>query len=172
MIAALHLDDHELQSLADGTFRGPEGLAARGHCDACAECAAGLSAYASLTSHLSALVDPALPDDFTSGVLRAVDARELLLAQRRHTWLAAIPAAALALFAVVGWSLSAASDYRVDQLVSAFALGRHLVAALGSVLDAARLPLGLGALAFTVAIFTLLTRTIRAGQSPDSIAQS
>jgi len=170
-----HLDDQALQSLADGTLRGPEGMQARAHCDACAECQGGLEIYAALTTRLSALQDPALPDDFTFSVLAAVESREALLAQHRHTWLAAIPAAVLALFALVGWALSAGPAQRIDQAVQALSLSRHLTAAIEPILSAARLPLGLFALFCTLSISLLLTRAIRAGKpGPDetSAAQS
>src|SRR4051812_28044498 len=101
-----HLTDLQLQGVADGTLRGPEGLAAREHCDTCAQCGGELSIYTALSTRLSALVDPLPPKDFTATVLAAVEARELQLPPRRHTLLAALPAAALALFAVVGWAFS------------------------------------------------------------------
>lgn len=161
----IHLDDSALQSLADGTLRGPQGFEAHEHCDACAECAASLSAWSALTTQLSALHDPEVPADFTATVLAAVDARERQLAQRRHTWLAALPAAALALFAVVGWMLSAAPAAHVDGLVEGVTVFRHVFGALVPVFDVARLPLGLAAFALTAAILFVLVRTLRAGQA-------
>src|SRR2546427_9835751 len=97
-----HLTDTQLQSLADGTLRGPEGLAAREHCEACAGCGASLTLYSALVGRLSALKDPEPPADFTATVLAAAEVREAHLATRRHTLLAAIPALALALCAVIG----------------------------------------------------------------------
>ncbi len=164
MSAPLHLEDGALQGLADGTLRGPQGFAAHAHCDACVECAASLAAYSALATQLSALHDPAVPPDFTTAVLAAVDARELELAQRRHTWFAALPAAALALFAIVGWMLSAAPATHVDRLVEGVTVVRHLFGALAPVFDAARLPLGLSAFALTVAILFVLLRTLRTGR--------
>jgi hypothetical protein len=93
-----------------------------------------------------------------------VDVRERQLAQRRHTWLAALPAAALALFAVVGWGLSAAPGAHVDGLVESVTVFRHVFAALVPVFDATRLPLGLAAFALTLAILFVLARTLRTGQ--------
>ena len=161
-----HLDDAALQSLADGTLRGPQGFAAHEHCDACAECAATLAAYAALSTQLSALRDPPVPEDFTACVLAAVDARAAQVAQRRHTWLAALPAAALALFAIAGWTLSAAPAARVDGLVEGVTVVRHVFGALVPVFDAARLPLGLAALFLTAAILFVLLRTLRTGPAP------
>ena len=39
MSARFHLAEQQIQGLADGTLRGPEGLAAREHCDGCPACA-------------------------------------------------------------------------------------------------------------------------------------
>ena len=67
-----HLTDTQLQSLADGTLRGPEGLGAREHCEGCAECGSELSIYTALNGQLSTLRDPLPPSDFTATVLAAV----------------------------------------------------------------------------------------------------
>ena len=91
-----HLTETQLQGLADGTLRGPEGLAAREHCETCAGCDAELSAYGALVRTLSALQDPPPPLDFTASVLAAVEVRETQLSQRRHTLLASLPAAPMA----------------------------------------------------------------------------
>lgn len=160
-----HLDESVLQGLADGTLRGPDGMAAQAHCDGCPGCGDALAGWTALNAQLFALHDPAVPEDFTAQVLAAVDAREALLAQRRHTWLAALPAAALAIFAIVGWMLSAAPAAHVDRLVEGVTVVRHVAAALVPVFDAARLPLGLSALALTAAILFLLLRTLRGGQN-------
>ena len=164
-----HLDDSRLQSLADGTLRGPEGFAAREHCDGCVECMATLGMYSTLSTKLSALRDPLVPPDFTALVLAAVDVRSTQLAQRRHTWLAAIPAAAIALFAIVGWALSAAPAAHVDQFIGSATVSRHVFSALVPVLDAARLPLGLGAFALTFFLLLLLSRALRPAGSPSAI---
>lgn len=161
-----HLDDARLQSLADGTLRGPEGFAAREHCEGCGECAAALELYASLSARLSALTDPQVPPDFTALVLAAVDTRERHLAQRRHTWLAAIPASLVAVFSIVGWALSAAPATHVDRLVESATVSRHLLGAIAPVLEAARLPLGVGAFALTSFLLLLLSRVIRPAQAP------
>ena len=159
-----HLDDSALQGLADGTLRGPAGFAAHEHCDACAGCSVALAAYSALATRLSALRDPEVPDGFTASVLAAVDLREAQLAQRRHTWFAALPAAALALFAIVGWMLSAAPAAHVDRMVEGVTVLRHVFGALVPVVDAVRLPIGLAAFALSSAILLVLLRTLRAGQ--------
>jgi anti-sigma factor RsiW len=147
-----HLTDNQLQSLADGTLRGPEGLAAREHCDACAGCGAELSLYSALTARLSALKDPEPPADFTATVLATVEVREAQLVTRRHTLLAAIPAFALALFAIVGWALNA----QVNHLIDGVAMVRTVW-----VFDAIRLPLGIGAFVFFAVVLTALSRTLK-----------
>jgi anti-sigma factor RsiW len=152
-----HLTDNQLQSLADGTLRGPEGLAAREHCDACAECGAELSVYSALTTRLSALKDPEPPADFTATVLAAVEAREAQLVTRRHTLLAAIPAFALALFAIIGWTLNA----QVNHLLESLSVVRTVWVAIGPVFEAVRLPLGIGAFVFFAVVLTALSRTLK-----------
>src|SRR5262249_53528032 len=152
-----HLTDSQLQSLADGTLRGPEGLAAREHCDGCTECGAELSVYSTLNGRLATLRDPEPPVDFTATVLAAVQAREAHLVTRRHTLLAAIPAFALALFAIVGWTLNA----QVNQLIDGVSILRTVCNALGPVFTAVRVPLGIGAFLFLAVVMTALSRTLR-----------
>ena len=150
-----HLTDNQLQSLADGTLRGPEGLSAREHCEGCEQCGAELSLYSALTTRLSALNDPEVPADFTATVLAAVEAREAQLVTRRHTVLAAIPAFALALFAIVGWALNA----QVNHLIDGVSAARTVWVALRPVFEAVRLPLGIGAFVFLAVVLTALSRT-------------
>src|SRR5437660_9620170 len=152
-----HLTDNQLQSLADGTLRGPEGLAAREHCDGCEQCGAELSVYSALTTRLSALTDPEAPADFTATVLAAVEVREAQLVTRRHTLLAAIPAFALALFAIVRWALNA----QVNRLIDGVSVARTVWVAVGPVFAAIRLPLGIGAFLFLAGVLTALSRTLK-----------
>ena len=152
-----HLTDTQLQGLADGTLRGPEGLAAREHCDGCAECGRELTAWSALSTRLSALRDPATPLDFTATVLAAVEVREAQLTSRRHTLLAAVPAAALAVFAVVGWAFS----LQIGKLVDDFATARTVIGVLGPVFTAMRLPLGIGAFVLFAVVLIALSRTLK-----------
>jgi anti-sigma factor RsiW len=152
-----HLTDTQLQSLADGTLRGPEGLAAREHCEECIDCGAELSFYSALSSRLSTLQDPQPPSDFTATVLAAVQLREAQLVTRRHTLLAAIPAFALALFAIVGWALNA----QVNHLIDSVSVARTVWGALGPVFVAVRVPLGIGAFLFLAVVLTALSRTLK-----------
>jgi anti-sigma factor RsiW len=152
-----HLTDNQLQSLADGTLRGPEGLAARDHCESCEQCGSELSLYSALTTRLSALKDPEVPADFTATVLAAVEVREAQLVTRRHTLLAAIPALALALFAIVGWALNAQVNHLIDGVTAA----RTVWGAMAPVFAAIRLPLGIGAFVFLAVVLTALSRTLK-----------
>ena len=152
-----HLTDAQIQSLADGTLRGPEGLAAREHCDGCAACGSELTVYSALAGRLSALRAPEPPGDFTATVLAAVQVREAPLVSRRHTLLAAVPALALSLFAIVGWALNA----QVNLLIDSFSVARTVWVALGPVFTAVRLPLGIGAFLFLAVVLTALSRTLR-----------
>jgi anti-sigma factor RsiW len=154
-----HLTDIQLQSLADGTLRGPEGMAAREHCDGCVECATTVTLYSALDARLSALRDPEPPADFTGTVLAAVQLREAHLAARRHTLIAAIPAFALAIFAIVGWGLSTA--VHVDKLIEGVTVLRMVWGVVGPVFVATRIPLGIGAFVFLAAVLTLLSRTLK-----------
>src|SRR5207302_1514908 len=65
LMSMSHLTDTQLQGLADGTLRGPEGMAAREHCEGCSACDAELSLYTALAGRLSLLQDPLPPADFT-----------------------------------------------------------------------------------------------------------
>jgi len=152
-----HLTDTQLQSLADGTLRGPEGMAAREHCDGCADCGAGLSIYSALNGQLATLSDPEPPSDFTATVLAAVQVREAQLVTRRHTVLAAIPAFALALFAIVGWALNT----QVNQLIDSVSVLRTVWGTLGPVFAAVQVPLGIGAFIFLAVVLTALSRTLK-----------
>jgi anti-sigma factor RsiW len=166
MSAHLHLTEEQIQGLADGTLRGPEGMAAREHVDACEECDAELSMYGALVLRLTTLQDPGLPADFTAGVLEAVEHRERALTQRRHTWLAAIPAGLVGMFAILGWALSSAPTAHVNGFLEIWTVGRHVVSAAAPVLEAARLPLGVGAFVFSAAILGILARALRLGSAP------
>lgn len=152
-----HLTDTQLQGLADGTLRGPEGMAARQHCEDCGGCGAELALYAALAGKLSALRDPEPPADFTATVLAAAEARETQLVQRRHTLLAALPAAAMAIVAIVGWALSA----QVNRLIDGVMWMRLVAGVLSPVVETVRVPLVLGALVFVAVVLAALSRTLR-----------
>ena len=92
--------------------------------------------------------------------------------QRRHTWYAAIPAMAVAAFAMVGWALSVAPTVHVDRLIGTWTAIRHVAAAAGPVLQALRFPLGIGAFLFAVVVLFVLSRTIRGNVSGPSPASS
>jgi anti-sigma factor RsiW len=159
-----HLTDTQIQGLADGTLRGPEGLSAREHCDACVECGAELAVYGALNGQLATLRDPAPPTDFTASVLAAVSVREAQLVSRRHTLLAAIPAAALAIVAIVGWGLST----HLGGLLEGFAVARTVLGVMGPVFAATRVYLGVGAFFFLAVVLTLLSRTLRPTYATES----
>ena len=161
-----HLVDAQLQGLADGTLRGPEGFSAREHCDGCVECGAELSLYSALNGQLATLHDPPPPLDFTSSVLSAVAVREAQLTSRRHTLLAAIPAAALAVVAIVGWGLSA--TLHVDKLLESFAVARTIFGVIGPVFAATRVYLGVGAFLFLAVVLTALSRTLKPAYAAES----
>lgn len=152
-----HLTDIQLQGLADGTLRGPEGLAAREHCDRCGLCSSELQIYSALCSQLSTLADPQAPADFTAQVLARVHAHEYRLATRRDTLLAAVPAVALAMVAIIGAGMS----IPVGTLLDGLSVARTLFNVIAPVFDAVRLPLGIGAFFFLAVILTALSRTLK-----------
>ncbi len=158
----LHLDDEQLQSLAEGSLRGPAGLAAREHCDTCAECADSLETYRALCGRLDALTDPPAPAEFTSQLLELISAQDEQLAAQRHIYLAAIPALLVAALAVLGWSWSIAPGQRLNALVRDLALCRQLLAVAQPALETMRVPLAMGALLACAAVGVLLVRTLRA----------
>jgi hypothetical protein len=110
-----------------------------------------------LAGKLSALRDPEPPADFTATVLAAAEARETQLVQRRHTLLAALPAAAMAIVAIVGWALSA----QVNRLIDGVMWMRLVVGVLSPVVETVRVPLVLGALVFVAVVLAALSRTLR-----------
>ena len=66
----------------------------------------------------------------------------------------------------VGWALSAAPSVHVDRFLEAWSVGRLVVSAATPVLQALRVPLGLGAFAFAAAVIAVLTRALRRGDEP------
>ena len=159
-----HLDEARLQQLAEGTLRGPNGLAARAHCDACQECQAELDGYTALARALDGMQDPAPPEDFTLQVLLAVDSRESQLEARRHIKLAAIPAALVAVVAVVGWAFSAGPVQRLDELLRGVTILRGLFEVVSPVVSAARVPLAIAAFLSAAVIGVLLRGALRRGR--------
>jgi anti-sigma factor RsiW len=152
-----HLTDMQLQRLADGTLRGPEGMAAHEHCDSCKGCGSEMQIYAALCGQLSALADPPPPPDFTASVLARVQAQEYALAARRDTLLAAVPAVMLAMVAIVGAGMS----IPVGTLLDGLNIARTVFGVLTPVFEAVRLPLGIGAFFFLAVVLTALSRTLR-----------
>jgi anti-sigma factor RsiW len=161
-----HLVDAQIQGLADGSLRGPEGFSAREHCESCGECGAELALYSALNGQLATLHDPPPPMDFTASVLAAVSVREAQLTSRRHTLLAALPAAAIAIVAIVGWGFSTA--LHVDKLLESFAIARTIFGVLGPVIAATRVYLGVGAFVFLALVLTALSRTLKPAYAAES----
>lgn len=160
-ISIQHLTDDELQGVAEGTLRGPQRFEALEHCAACEQCGEDLALYTALCERLDGLEDPAVPEDFTVAVLQRADERAELIAQRRQMVLAAIPAAALALFAVIGWVVSMPVGNLVSTAVELVDVAGRVVDVVGPVISAARLQLFLASLAFTAFIAFALFRAVR-----------
>jgi anti-sigma factor RsiW len=102
-----HVTDAQAQRLLDALLADDEAAAVETHAAACVECQATIESYRMLAGALEALGDdlPALPADFTAGVLDVIDARERAEARERRLALgilAAVATAALAAFAAAG----------------------------------------------------------------------
>lgn len=156
-----HLSEAALQSLADGTLRGPEGYKAREHCDACADCAAGVAELEALLGKLELLRDPLPPVEFTSAVLAAASARELQVRSGHQIRLAAIPAALVAAVAILGWTFSEGVVQRLADLRASLALARTVLDVVAPVVSAARVPLAMAAFAACLVLMALLSRALR-----------
>ncbi|MBS2024527.1 MAG: hypothetical protein JST92_19170 [Deltaproteobacteria bacterium] len=156
-----HLTETALQLLADGTLRGPEGMAARGHVESCEACQGELLVLAEMMSTLALLRDPPAPESFTGDVLQAVNVRETQLVARRHIKLAAIPAIAVGLVASLGWACSEGIVQRFNDLRASATVLRAVLDVAAPVIQVTRLPLAACAFALTGAILFALTRTLR-----------
>ncbi len=153
------LTDSAIQSIADGTLRGPELFLARQHIDECPRCTADLDFYSGLARDLDKLQAPPLPPGFTQMVIGAVELRERTRDERHRAILSALPAALIALGILFLWAMSG-SGARVRDLVIGATVAQRVAEASFSVLSAARLPLGIGALLSSVAVFALLVRSV------------
>ena len=163
-----HLDESQLQGLADSSLRGPSGALAREQIEHCAECKGAVVMYRELFGKLDTLTDPIAPPDFTLQVMEAVSEHTEQLAARRHIYLAAIPAVLVAFLAVIGWAWSAAPGQRLDQFVHGFTVCKQVVYVAWPALENARLPLASGALFACVALGVVLSRALRVNRMDGS----
>jgi anti-sigma factor RsiW len=167
-----HLTDAAAQRLVDGALPQDEALAAEAHVAGCPACAAEVETYRLLSSALDGLEVPALPADFTEGVLARIDAQERALArERRHALaiLAGVVAATAAAFVVAGaaaWAptLSSAADL-LGTAARAFQLGSGFVPKLLSTL---RFQIIFAAAALALPLLLALVRLIPAAPRADT----
>jgi anti-sigma factor RsiW len=161
-----HLTDAQAQRLLDGVLFPAEAAEVEAHAGSCAECAALVASYRLLSSALDDLAVPELPDDFTAGVLSAVDARERTVARER--WLAAgiltsVVAVAAAAFALAGAGAWApALSGAVDGLGSAARTLRIAAGFVPALVGALRVQIILAAAAFALPLLVILARLIPA----------
>ncbi len=159
---SLHLTDAQAQRLVDGMLSDGEAPVAERHAATCPECRATVETYRLLAAALEDLEVPALPADFTEGVLALDDDRERALArERRHAAaivgvLAACTAAAFAVAGASAWApffSSVAESFgtavRAFQVADSFV--PHLVGAL-------RLQIIVGAAALALPLLLALSR--------------
>ncbi|HEX9051693.1 MAG TPA: zf-HC2 domain-containing protein [Anaeromyxobacter sp.] len=158
----LHLTDAQAQRLVDGMLPAAEAAALERHAAACVECRATVETYRMLAAALEDLEVPALPADFTDGVLALVETRERALArERRHALgiLAVLAACTVAAFAFAGASAWAPFFSSVAEslgtAVRAFQIGETFVPQL---VGALRLQIIVGAAALAVPLLMAISR--------------
>ena len=193
MSDAVHLTEEQIQGLADGTLRGPEGLVARDHADECSECAAELEMYGALVHRLATLeaqshrryIKSHLPFDAlpvwdtVKYIHVGRDGRELDAGVLEHLVQPVDHPCALSdqRLAIPG-QIPQPTDRlgrheagahiipRAQQVSQRLQLGRHVFAAVVPVLEVARLPIALGAFVFCAVILFVLARTLRVVPQP------
>jgi hypothetical protein len=166
-----HPDDALLQGVADGSLRGPDGMAVRAHCDACPSCAAVRAAYERLLSSLESLRDPAPPRELLSLVLEATDAVDARRAETRQLLWSGVPALLVACLALCGWVSSAQFPACLADWVHTLIALRQILGWTAPVLAAARLPLALGSLAMVVLCGLAMRAAVRSfsGQLTEAV---
>ena len=160
------LTEPAIQGLADGSIRGPERMLAEQHVAECPRCSTELEAFSLLAKRLGELRDPVLPPGFTAAVLAAVEMREQVRDARHRALLSALPAALIAIGVLIAWAFAIHPAQRVRDLVVGATIGQRIAEATFSVLQAARLPLGLGALFVLLGIGALLVRSVSKMRAP------
>lgn len=168
-----HLTDAEAQGFVDGALAADEALRAEVHLAACPACAAEVGAYRLLSAALDDLEVPALPADFTAGVLARIDAHDRALARERShalAILAGVVAATAATFALAGagaWAptFSAAAAF-MGGAAHAFEVGASFVP---HVVSALRFQIILAAAVLALPLLLALVRLMPTAQ-PQEIA--
>ncbi len=167
-----HLTDAQAQRLVDGALPADEALRAEAHLAGCPACAAEVETYRLLSSALDDLEVPALPADFTDGVLARIDARERALArERRHAIaiLAGVVAATAAAFAVAGAAAWAPTVSSAADLLGSGARALHLASGfVPSVVSALRLQIILAAAAMALPLLLALVRLMPAPERSET----
>jgi anti-sigma factor RsiW len=154
------LTDVALQSIADGTLRGPERMLAEQHIEECPRCSAELAIYSGLMLKLNSLCDPPLPLDFTAGVMQAVQLREQVRDEKHRALLAALPAALIAVGVLLAWAFSGNVGQRVRDLVVGATVVERVAEATLSVLQAVRVPVALSSLLVLACLLLVLSRAL------------
>jgi anti-sigma factor RsiW len=163
-MSAAHLPDALLQRYVDHLLSPQELELAEAHLRTCPECAALAEEYRSLFGDLAQLPEPAPPPRFTQAVMARVAAHDRDLARQRQVAIATFAGSlTLALLCFV-----AAGNHAWAHEVSAWSaslveLGRSLhvlVAALGPVLEALRLPLIVACACLSLPLLLVLHRSL------------
>lgn len=161
-----HLTDSLAQRFVDGLLSDAEAADISRHAAGCLDCQATIESYRMLTSALEDLELPALPADFTQGVLARVDAQERALARERRYALgilAAVVCATASVFVVLGAGAWAPVFSQVaDGLGGAARLVRIGAGFVPAVVKALRLELVLAIAAFALPLLLALARLMPA----------
>ncbi len=161
-----HLTDAMAQRLVDGLSDPVADAGVEAHLAGCPACAALVESYRILGDALDDLDLPALPADFTDGVLARIDALETARARERRlaaAVLAGILAAAAGVLVAAGvgglaTTVGGLAD-GLGQATQALRIGKGV---LPAVISAARLPLLVGAAAAAIPLLFGLTRLMPA----------
>ncbi len=164
-----HLTDSQAQGLVDGAIADAEAAALGRHVAGCAECSATVEAYRLLSGALEDLDVPALPSDFTDGVLARIERHDRAVTRERR-WAAAIfagfLAASAAAFALAGanaWApaVSTLADVLAGATRAARIGGAFVPAVVGALRFQIVLAAGLLALPLLLALNRLMPRPER-----------
>jgi anti-sigma factor RsiW len=164
-----HLTDALAQRFVDGILPAAEEAEVSRHAAGCVECQAMIESYRMLTSALEDLELPALPADFTQGVLARIDAQERAAARERRYALgilAAVVGATAAVFVVLGagaWApvLSSVADH-LGGAARVLKIGAGFVPA---VVSALKLQIILVVAAFALPLLIALARLMPAART-------
>jgi anti-sigma factor RsiW len=158
-----HLSDAQAQRLLDGALLPAEAAETEAHVAGCAECQALVESFAALSDALAGLEVPALPSDFTAGVLEVIETRERAVVRERRFAAAVCGAALVTIVGVALWLLGATSwapslTAAVDQLGTAGRALRVAADVVPPVVSALRVQIAAACAALVLPLLFALSR--------------